>query len=51
MGGRREPETPKALVMRDDVTKTLPKEDDPGSCAECIGVSRPWRLGHLHGRC
>ena len=32
------------------MTKTLPKEDDLGSCAECIGVSRPWRQGHLRGR-
>ena len=27
--------------LGDGVTKTLPKEDDLGSCAECIGVGRP----------
>ena len=45
--GTRDAEGPR---LGDEVTKALPKEDDLGSCAECIGVGRPWRQGHLRGR-
>ena len=46
--GTRDAEGPR---LGDEVAKALPKEDDLGSCAERIGVGRPWRQGHLRGRC